>query len=46
MLQNITTDSQDRWYIARNIRKLAIEHEPETRKSEKLHLNLMTPSIE
>jgi hypothetical protein len=44
--ENITANPKDDWDIARNVGKLTIEDEPQTRKGEKLDLDLVTPGVE
>ena len=45
-MQDVAADPENGWDVARNVRKLAIEDEPETRKGEKLNFNLVPPSVE
>jgi len=46
VMQDVAADPENGWDVARNVRKLAIEDEPETWKGEKLDFNLVPPSVE
>jgi hypothetical protein len=46
MPQDITSNPENCWNVARNIGELATENKPQTRKGEKLGLNLIPPSVE